>query len=371
MLSFSTPEYAVLKIVSAISSAMDSKVFLKSSKPIGSESRVATVQTSITILPETSSAALAPGGGDNPQIVLLTPGPGSETFFEQALLAGELGCAHFARFMPARMLGFGAFALFLALGVEALPETGQARILLIEFHIPILTEDNADKFLVHEMVAQGLGCLLGNSIALALEIAKVKHVVNLSSIGAELSGGTGPVKGLHNMEERLNKIKGLNVLHLRASYFMENLLWSIDLIRSKGINGNATRGDLKIPMIATRDIAAYAADRLVRRDFWGSSFQELLGPRGISLIEATEIIGRKIGKPGLSYLMFPYDEAEKGMIAMGLSPDMSRQYIEMNRAFNDGRIKLEASTSQISTTTSFEEFCNEVFVPLYTQKKAA
>jgi uncharacterized protein YbjT (DUF2867 family) len=124
-------------------------------------------------------------------------------------------------------------------------------------------------------------------------------------------------------------------------------------------------------MIATRDIAAYAADRLVRRDFWGSSFQELRGSRGISLIEATEIIGRKIDRPGLSYLMFPYDEAEKGMIAMGLSPDMSHQYIEMNRAFNDGRIKLEASASQINTKTSFEEFCDEVFVPLYSQKKAA
>ena len=37
-------------------------------------------------------AALAPGGGDDPQIVLLTPGSASETFFEQALLAGELGC---------------------------------------------------------------------------------------------------------------------------------------------------------------------------------------------------------------------------------------------------------------------------------------
>jgi uncharacterized protein YbjT (DUF2867 family) len=212
---------------------------------------------------------------------------------------------------------------------------------------------------------------IGNSIALALEITKVKHVVNISSIGAELSDGTGPIKGLHNMEERLNKIKGLNVLHVRASYFMENLLWSIDMIRSKGINGNAIRGDLRIPMIATRDVASYVADRLVRRDFWGSSIQELGGPRGISLIEATEIIGRKIDMPGLFYLMFPYDEAEKGMVAMGLSPDMSHQYIEMNRAFNDGRIKLEARTSQISTTTSFEEFCDDVFVPLYAQKKAA
>ena len=212
---------------------------------------------------------------------------------------------------------------------------------------------------------------IGESIALALEIAKVKHVVNLSSTGAELPEGTGPIKGLHNMEERLNKIKGLNVLHLRPSFFMENLLWSIDLIKSKGINGNAIRGDLKIPMIATRDIAAYAADRLVKRDFWGATVQDLPGPRDLSLIEATEIIGGKIDRPGLSYLMFPYDEAEKGMVAMGLSPDMSRQYTEMNRAFNEGRIKLETLTKQSRTTTSFEAFCDEVFVPLYTQKKAA
>ena len=212
---------------------------------------------------------------------------------------------------------------------------------------------------------------IGESIALALEIARVKHVVNLSSIGAELPEGTGPIKGLHNMEERLNKIKGLNVLHLRASYFMENLLWNIDLIRSKGINGSAVRGDLKIAMIATRDIAAFAADRLVKRDFWGSTVEYLPGPRGLSLIEATEIIGRKIDRPGLSYVMFPYDEAEKGMVAMGLSPDMSRQYIEMNRAFNEGRIKLETRTKEIKLPTSFETFCDEVFVPLYAQKKAA
>jgi uncharacterized protein YbjT (DUF2867 family) len=210
---------------------------------------------------------------------------------------------------------------------------------------------------------------IGESIALALELAKVKHVVNLSSTGAELPEGTGPIKGLHNMEERLNKIKGLNVLHLRASYFMENLLWSIDLIKSKGINGNAIRGDLKIPMIATSDIAAYAADRLVKRDFWGATVQYLPGPRDLSLTEATEIIGGKIGRPGLSYLMFPYDEAEKRMVAMGLSPDMSRQYIEMNRAFNEGRIKLETRTKEIKLPISFETFCDEVFVPLYAKKR--
>ena len=213
--------------------------------------------------------------------------------------------------------------------------------------------------------------IIGGSIARALELAKVKYVVNISSVGAELSEGTGPIKGLHSLEGRLKGIKELNVLNLRCTYFMENLLGNIDLIGSKGITGSAVRGDIKIPMIATRDIASYAAERLVKRDFAGSSVQYLLGQRDISLVEATEIIGKKINKPLLRYVTFPYDEAEKAMVGMGLSPDMSKTYIEMSRAFNDGLIKFGKRTKENTTTTSFELFCDEVLVPVYTQKMAA
>lgn len=212
---------------------------------------------------------------------------------------------------------------------------------------------------------------IGESIARALEIARVKYVVNLSSIGAELPEGTGPIVGLNHMEKRLNGVKGLNVLHIRAGFFMENLISNIDLIRSKGINGGAGRGDLKLPMIATKDIAAYAAERLIKKDFTGASVRYLLGQRDLSTIEATEIIGRKINKPDLAYVMFPYDEAEKGMVAAGLSPDMSRLYVEMSKAFNEGRIKSEKRTTENTTLTSFETFCDEVFVPAYSQRKAA
>ncbi|MGE5809554.1 MAG: NAD(P)H-binding protein [Nitrospirota bacterium] len=212
---------------------------------------------------------------------------------------------------------------------------------------------------------------MGESIARALEFAKVKYVVNLSSVGADLPEGTGPIAGLHHQEARLNRIKGLNVLHLRPATFMENLLMNIDLIKTRGITGNSIRGDLKFPMIATKDIAAYAAEHLVRRDFTGSLVHYLLGQRDLSLIEATEIIGRKINKPGLAYVMFPYDEAEKSLVAMGLSPDVSRVYVEMSRAFNDGLIKYEERSAENTTPTTFEEFCDEVFVPLFTQKKAA
>ena len=194
----------------------------------------------------------------------------------------------------------------------------------------------------------------------------------LTSVGAELAGGrTGPITGLHNMEERLNRIRGLHVVHVRAGYFMENLLGNIDLIRSKGITGSAIRGDLKIAMIATKDIAEYAAERLTNRDFSGSSVRYLLGQRDLTLAGVSGIIGSKIAKPGLPYIMFPYDEAEKAMVAMGLSPDMSRTYVEMARAFNEETIKAEKRTKENTTPTSIESFCDEVFVPALMQKKAA
>jgi len=213
---------------------------------------------------------------------------------------------------------------------------------------------------------------ISQSITRALELAKVKHVVNLSSIGAELTGAaSGPIKGLHNMEDRLNIIKGLNVVNMRAGYFMENLLWNLDLIKSKGITGSAVRGDLKIPMTVTKDIAAYAAERLAKRDFIGSTVHYLLGERDLTLTEATSVIGSKLSKPGLSYVTFSYEEAEKAMVGMGLSPDMSRTYVEMAKAFNDGKIKAETRTKDNTTPTSIESFCDEVFVPAFTLKKAA
>lgn len=213
---------------------------------------------------------------------------------------------------------------------------------------------------------------IGKSVAAALEAAKVKHVVNLSSVGAEhASAGTGPIRGLHNMEEMLNRIKGLHVLHMRAAYFMENLLWNIDLIRSKGITGSAIRGDLPIPMIATKDIAAYAAERLAKRDFTGRSVHYLLGQRDLAMREVSGIIGSRIAKPDLPYVQFPYEEAEKAMIGMGLSPDMSRNYVEMARAFNEGTIKSEKRAPENTTPTSIESFCDEVFAPAFAHRKAA
>jgi uncharacterized protein YbjT (DUF2867 family) len=210
------------------------------------------------------------------------------------------------------------------------------------------------------------------SIATALKAAKVKYVVNLSSCGADLSEGTGPIAGLHNLEERLNRIDGLNVLHLRTGPFMEHLITNIDMIRSRNTCGSSYRGDVKFPFIATKDIAAVAADRLVKYDFSGSSVQYLLGQRDISMVECTEIIGRKINKPNLAYVLFSHDEADKWLASAGMSPNLRWLYSEMSKACNDGRIYGTVKrTAENTTPTSFEQFCDEVFVPAYREVKAA
>src|SRR4029077_13608402 len=144
------------------------------------------------------------------------------------------------------------------------------------------------------------------------------------------------VAGLHASEQKLNAISGLNVLHLRAGLFMENQLAAIRMIHGMGIVGKALLPDLKLPMIATRDIGDYAAKRLLDLDFSGKQTRELLGERDLSKTEATAVIGRGIGKPDLRYEQFPYDQVQKMLAQMGIPPKPAAQYIEMYKALNAG-----------------------------------
>jgi uncharacterized protein YbjT (DUF2867 family) len=215
---------------------------------------------------------------------------------------------------------------------------------------------------------------IGESIAAAITRAKVQYVVNLSSQGADLPAGTGPILGLRDQEARLNGLPEVNVLQLRCTYFMENLLMSIPLIHEQGYAGSAVRGDQRFAMIATKDIAARVAKYLVARDFHGKEVKDLLGQRDLSLAEAYTVIGRRIGRPDLKYVQFAYEDAAKGMAAMGFSPDVCRSFVEMSRALNDGLFAVNRPrTAENTTPTAIEEFA-DTFAAAYealTLKKAA
>jgi uncharacterized protein YbjT (DUF2867 family) len=205
-----------------------------------------------------------------------------------------------------------------------------------------------------------------NAISAAARNSGLQYAVNLSSIGAQAPAGTGPILGLHDCERKLNAVERLNVLHLRPAYFMENHLSAIQMIQMMGVFGGALKPDLKIPMIATRDIGAYAAERLLKLDFSGKQTQELLGERDLNMTEVAAVISRGIGKPDLRYVQFSYEQVEQTLVQMGLSAKTAAYLIEMFQGFNNGIVTgLEPRSAANTTPTSIETFVKEVFVPAY------
>jgi uncharacterized protein YbjT (DUF2867 family) len=207
---------------------------------------------------------------------------------------------------------------------------------------------------------------VGEVIVSAIAQGGVRHVVALSSIGGDRPAGTGPIAGLHRQEERLKRLSGVNVLILRPGYFFENFLHILPLVRHQGINGGGAAGKTSIPMIATQDIAAFAAKALAARDWTGVKVQELLGPRDLSFDEATKILGSKIGKPDLAYVQFPYADYSAALQQNGLSKSVADLYAEMEKAFDDGIVVSVAGRNAANTTsTTLESFAADVLAPAY------
>jgi uncharacterized protein YbjT (DUF2867 family) len=213
---------------------------------------------------------------------------------------------------------------------------------------------------------------VSDAIAAAVQNAGAKNVVALSSIGAELAGGTGPVVGLHNLEQKLNQIKGANVLCLRAAYFMENTLPQVGAIRKMSLAVGPLRPDLRLPMIATRDIGAAAADALLNPSVSGKRTRDLLGQRDLTYPEAITIIGRAIGTADLKYVQLPDDQVRGAMVQMGMSAQFAELLLEMTAALNSGTMHaLEPRTPQNTTPTTFETFVADTFASAYQQQAAA
>ena len=201
----------------------------------------------------------------------------------------------------------------------------------------------------------------GEAIVEAIRSAGIKHVVVLSSVGADLSEGTGVIAGLHAQEERLSQLDGTNVLLLRPVSFFENFYGMLPLIKQEGIIADSLTANLAIPMIATRDIADVAATKLVARDWNGLGVHELVGPRDISYSEATRLIGERIGKPDLQYVQVSYDDEVNALVQAGVSESFAKLYAEMNRAINEGKVKpTKGRTPENTTPTRFEDFAGEL-----------
>jgi uncharacterized protein YbjT (DUF2867 family) len=206
----------------------------------------------------------------------------------------------------------------------------------------------------------------GMTIAQAITAAGVERVVNLSSIGAHLSSGTGPITGLHRQEQRLNAIDGVDVLHVRPGYFFENHLLALDMIPAIGVYADMTAPDAPLPMVATADIARVMARELRMPSAKGKRVLHLRAPRLYTMRESTALLGAAIGKPDLAYVQSDPQEARAALMQQGFSENVAAQLEEMSIAFSSGRLdgEYEKGPTEIMPTT-LEHFAATVFKSAY------
>jgi uncharacterized protein YbjT (DUF2867 family) len=208
---------------------------------------------------------------------------------------------------------------------------------------------------------------IGKNYAEAIRASKVQYVVNLSSVGAQLPNGCGPVSGLYRVEQELNQLKNIHLRHLRPVYFFSNFLGSIGMVKHLNIIGSNFGGEnFKMALADTNDIAEVAFRELNNRAFPANSVRYIASDERTT-DEIAKILGAAIGKPDLPWIVFTDEQAFNGMVQAGLPEEMAKNYTEMGNAVQSG-IMMEDYWKQHPALekTKLEEFA-KTFAFVYNQ----
>ena len=168
----------------------------------------------------------------------------------------------------------------------------------------------------------------------ALGTARVPHVVFLSSIGAQLAKGTGPVVILHEGERRLAGLRDTRVTFIRAAYFMENIGSMISVARGHGVLPCLFDPSHRISMIATADIGRTAAQVLLEPPVH-NEVVELEALRESSYADAARILARLLGRP-VEAVRVPHEGVVPALLQAGFSEHVAGLFQEMAHALDTG-----------------------------------
>lgn len=191
----------------------------------------------------------------------------------------------------------------------------------------------------------------------------LSRIVSLSGWAANHPGARGPVWGLRPLEEALDTLPGVETIHLRPGWFMENASPMIEEIRATGTARGLIPPDLPLPAIATADIGAVAAELLTGRRKTPRRVLELQGPRDVTLEEIVAAIGKAVGRPDARYERIDAAAMRDGLLAAGFSDHMADGTTAMTADVAERRIAmLQPRDTETTTPTTFEDFLARVVV---------
>jgi uncharacterized protein YbjT (DUF2867 family) len=256
------------------------------------------------------------------------------------------GAGHISKPIVEKLLSAGHEVKVVARNAEHLQELkakGAQPVIGSVEDLSFVKEAFAGADVVYTMVPPNFGAndlkkyiaTVGKNYADAVRANNIKYVVNLSSVGAHMPTGAGPVSGLCSVEKAFDELTGTNVLHLRPSYFYYNLFGQLSMIKNMNLVGSNFGGNNKLMMSDPADIAEVAIDALLKLDFNGKMVKYIASDER-SVDEIASVLGKAIGKPDLKWVVFTDEQAVGGMIQAGLPEEMAKNYGEMGHALNTG-----------------------------------
>lgn len=181
----------------------------------------------------------------------------------------------------------------------------------------------------------------------------VKHAALLSSVGAHLPSGTGPIVTAHRAERALREVKGTVFTFVRAPYFMENVLAYAHPMKTDGVLPVFGGGEAHaFPMIATQDIALAAADALANPPKQ-NEILELDGPSPYSFEDAAKIASKVLGRD-VKATALPIDAMVPTLQQFGFSANVAGLFREMTEAFGNGTVRMEGVGRVVRGKTTFD-----------------
>lgn len=197
----------------------------------------------------------------------------------------------------------------------------------------------------------------------ALVEHRVARVVGITALGRGTSwaGQAGYVTGSLAMDDLIVGT-GVSYRAVTNPSFMDNIARQAAPIRDKGMFFLPQDGDRKMPVCATRDIAATAARLLLDMEWTGTRHEAVLGPEDLSLNEMAAIISDVLGKP-VRYQRITLDAYRAGFVERGMSNAMAQGMADMAAAKGEGLDEAEPRTVANTSPTSFRQWCEEELKP--------
>lgn len=198
----------------------------------------------------------------------------------------------------------------------------------------------------------------GNAFAKAIQAANIKRVVMLSSIGADLPTGNGPIAGLYNIEKIYEKLN-TSITFLRAGYFYFNFFNDIPMIQGAGIMGANFPASNRIPLVHPEDIAWAAAEEL-QKNQEGKNIRYIISDVKTPS-EIVKTFGTAIGKPELPWVEFTDEQYFGGMTQAGVPEEMAGLYTEMGTGLRNETIAADFLNNDktVQGKIKLEDFAKE------------